>query len=65
MLDDPPDPGLPSEPLRAHALAHALRTTETFLRDHGFADVERCAEILYIALTEAFAEANAPHDDLN
>ena len=51
------DPGLPDEPLRAHALAAALRAAERVLDAHGYGDPERSAEILHVALEDAHDQA--------
>ena len=47
------EPGLPDEPLRAHVLAVAIRAAETALKAHGYADVERSAEVLHVALEDS------------
>jgi hypothetical protein len=63
--ETPHDPGLPDEPLRAHVLAQAVRAAEETLRSHGYADVDRSAEILHVALADAFEAADQHDDELN
>ena len=42
--------------LREHVLAAAIRAAEAELRHHGYADAERSAEILHVALEDALDE---------
>lgn len=46
------DPGLPGRDLRLHALAAAIRAAESILTAHGYADTERSAEVLHVALED-------------
>lgn len=53
--------GLPDEPLRAHALAAALRAAEDILSTHGYADVGRSLEVLHCAIEDVSAiESDGP-----
>jgi len=57
--------GLPDPELRNHVLAQAIRVVEDELRQHGYDDPERSAEILHVAIEDALAiadEAEAPTD---
>ena len=49
---------LPDAELRNHVLAQAIRVVEDDLRKHGYADPERSAEILHVAIEDAVALAN-------
>jgi hypothetical protein len=56
------DPGLPDEPVRAHILAAAIRSAEAELKAHVYADFERSAEILHVALEDVL-DASNPQDE--
>jgi hypothetical protein len=55
------DDGLPDRDLRGHVLAAGIRAAEYELSMHGYADVERSAEILHVALGDALEDGQ--HDD--